>query len=61
MMKDLISCKSSIDYKSLADYVSFIIQKITAEVITGLILKEFAIYVNVVGRFAVLSEDFKFH
>lgn len=53
IIKDLIDYDSPIDYKNLADYTSFIIQKVIIEVIIIFIIGVFAIYINDIEKVAI--------
>lgn len=50
MIKDFIGCNNLINYKSFADYASFVTQKVAIE----------AIIVLVTGGVAVSDEEFEF-
>lgn len=58
MTKDLIYYNISIDYRSFANNVSPIIQKITVKITIDLFKGEFAIYINITEEIAISSEKF---
>lgn len=61
MTKDLIGCKSPADYKSLANYASFVTQKVAAKKMICLIIKEFTLCMNIIEELVILGEEFEFY
>lgn len=49
--KDLISCDSLLNCKSFTDYIRYVIQSVTNEVIIDFDIKKFAAYINAAKRF----------